>query len=43
MQIFLDHIFYIALTLGLGVLIGWQTYPLYRRLIDRITGTDRTS
>jgi hypothetical protein len=41
MQIFLDHIGYIGITLLAGMAIGWKTYPLYRALIDRIHGVDR--
>jgi len=41
MQIFLDHIGYIGITLLAGMAIGWKTYPLYRALMDRIHGTDR--
>lgn len=41
MQIFLDHIGYIGITLLAGVAIGWRTYPSYRRLIARLRGEDR--
>lgn len=41
MQIFLDHIGYIGITLLAGMAIGWKTYPAYRRLIARLRGEDR--
>jgi hypothetical protein len=41
MDIFLDHIGYIGITLLAGMAIGWKTYPMYRRLIARLHGEDR--
>ena len=41
MQVFINHISYVLVTLLAGVAIGWKTYPAYRRLLDRLHGTDR--
>ena len=40
MQVFLDHIGYVGITLLAGVLIGWKTYPMYDRLIKRLRSED---
>lgn len=36
MQILIDHISYILITLLAGMAIGWKTFPLYRRLMARL-------
>ena len=41
MQVFIDHISYVLITLLAGVAIGWKTYPAYRRFLDRLHGTAR--
>ncbi|MEX2445242.1 MAG: hypothetical protein WD492_16715 [Alkalispirochaeta sp.] len=41
MQVFIDHISYVLITLLAGVAIGWKTYPTYRRFLDHLHGTDR--
>ncbi len=30
----MEHILYIAVTLAVGVLIGWKTYPSIHHLIE---------
>lgn len=35
MQILVDHIGYILMTLAVGVIIGWRTYPALERVRNR--------
>ncbi|MFW6329919.1 MAG: hypothetical protein ACOC28_07445 [Alkalispirochaetaceae bacterium] len=41
MELFINHIGYIGITLLAGMAIGWSTYPFYRALIGRLRGEDR--
>lgn len=41
MEVFINHIGYIGITLLAGMAIGWKTYPLYRAMISRLRGEDR--
>ena len=36
MQILINHIGYILMTLAVGVVIGWSTYPALNRMSIRV-------
>ena len=36
MQIFINHIGYVLMTLAVGVIIGWSTYPALHRVRSRV-------
>ena len=41
MDILINHIGYIGVTLLAGMAIGWKTYPLYRAFLSHLRGEDR--
>jgi hypothetical protein len=40
MQVLVNHISYVLMTLLAGVVIGWKTYPAYSAFLSRLRGED---